>query len=106
MLKRLAMNIVNQLFDLAVEKRKAINDEADDFVLQLLQQTSCYMDEAEPQTIVGTAFEEDYWQVACPNCQKEFEYKGYFDKNDITNCKCGVSFKTSKIEFENGSYIE
>ena len=41
MLKRLAMNIVNQLFDLAdvpVEKRQAINDEADAGVLRLLQQ--------------------------------------------------------------------
>ncbi len=40
-LKRLAMNIVSQLFDLAdvpVEKRQAINNEADEFVLQLLQQ--------------------------------------------------------------------
>lgn len=42
-LERLAMNIVNQLFDLAdvpVEKRQAINDEADRFVLRLLQQCS------------------------------------------------------------------
>lgn len=40
-LKRLAMNIVNQLFDLAdvpVKKRQAVNDEADAFVLRLLQQ--------------------------------------------------------------------
>lgn len=57
-------------------------------------------------SVVGTAFEEDHWQVACPNCKKEFEYKGYFDSSDITNCNCGTSFKTSKIEFENGSYIE
>lgn len=44
MLKRFAMNIVNQLFDLAdvpVEKRQAINDKADSFVLRLLQQTPC-----------------------------------------------------------------
>ena len=43
MLKRLAMNIVSQLFDLAdvpVEKRQAVNDEADAFVLRLLQQCS------------------------------------------------------------------
>lgn len=35
----LAMNIVNQLFDLAevpVEKRQAINDKADSFVYRLL----------------------------------------------------------------------
>ena len=57
-------------------------------------------------SVVGTAFEEDHWQVVCPNCQKEFEYKGYFDSSDITYCKCGTYFKTSKIEFENGSYIE
>lgn len=57
-------------------------------------------------SVVGTAFEQDHWQVVCPNCQKEFEYKGYFDSSDITNCKCGTSFKTSKIEFENGSYID
>lgn len=46
MLKRFAMNIVNQLFDLAdvpVEKRQAINDKADEGVLRLLQQTPCYV---------------------------------------------------------------
>ena len=57
-------------------------------------------------SVVGIAFEEDHWQVTCPNCQKEFEYKGYFDSSDTTKCKCGTSFKTSRIEFENGSYIE
>lgn len=38
-LARLAMNIVNQLFDLVelpVEKRQVLNDKADDFVYQLL----------------------------------------------------------------------
>ena len=38
-LQFLAMNIVNQLFDLAevsVEKRQAINDDADAFVYRLL----------------------------------------------------------------------
>lgn len=37
---KLAMNIVNQLFDLAevsVEKRQAINDKADAFVTELIQ---------------------------------------------------------------------
>lgn len=49
-MKRLAVNIVNQLFDLAevsVEKRQAINDEADGLVLQLLQQTPCATGKSE-----------------------------------------------------------
>lgn len=57
-LKRLTMNIVNQLFDLAdvpVEKRQAINDEADAFVLVLLQQLN----------ISGSAsdFEKDLYKL-------------------------------------------
>lgn len=56
-------------------------------------------------SVVGTAFTEDHWLVNCPNCDKEFEYNGFFDSEEITECKCGTNFKTSKIEFENGDYI-
>lgn len=41
--KAIAMNIVNQILDLAetdVSKRQAINDQCDDFVIQLLAQTA------------------------------------------------------------------
>jgi hypothetical protein len=39
-IKKIAMNIVNQLYDLAevpVKKRQAINDKADEFVIKILQ---------------------------------------------------------------------
>ena len=57
-LKRLSMNIVNQLFDLAdvpVEKRQAINDEADAFVIRLLPHSN----------ISGSAsdFEKDLYKL-------------------------------------------
>ena len=47
----------------------------------------------------------DHWVVNCPNCEKEFEYTGYFDSEDLTKCKCGAIFKTERVYFEDDSYI-
>ena len=55
---------------------------------------------------IGTAYSDDNWIVNCPECEKEFEYTGFFCQDDITKCSWGTSFKTLKIEFEDGSYIE
>uniref|UniRef100_A0A6M3M250 Uncharacterized protein n=1 Tax=viral metagenome TaxID=1070528 RepID=A0A6M3M250_9ZZZZ len=49
--------------------------------------------------------QDDHWTVNCPDCGKEFEYTGYFDSGDKTECPCGCVFTTTKIEFEDGSYI-
>lgn len=73
MLKRLAMNIVNQLFDLAdvpVEKRQAVNDEADAFVLRLLQQ--CGVSGALPNNCIaplGGMFGCDFPDDSCEKCR-------------------------------------
>ena len=53
----------------------------------------------------GIAVEEDEWLTYCPNCEREFCNIGYFDPDEITECKCGCKFKTTRIEFEDGSYI-
>ena len=47
-----------------------------------------------------------YWKVNCPLCEKEFEYMGYFNSKDITECKCGCRFQTKRIYFEDNSYME
>ena len=47
----------------------------------------------------------DHWVVNCPNCDKEFEYTGYFDHDDLTKCSCGAIFKTERVYFEDESYI-
>ena len=49
--------------------------------------------------------QDDNWVVNCPNCDKEFEYTGYFDPDDLIKCSCGAIFKTNRIYFEDGSYI-
>ena len=49
--------------------------------------------------------EDDHWIVNCPNCDREIEYTGYFDPDDLTKCSCGIIFKTERVYFENGSYI-
>ena len=56
----------------------------------------------------GNSVEDDdmHWQVSCPKCDHEFEYEGYFDSDDITTCKCGCKFKTTKVFFEDGSYMK
>jgi len=47
-----------------------------------------------------------HWIVNCPTCERELEYTGYFDSDDINKCKCGTEFKTRRIYFDNNSYIE
>jgi hypothetical protein len=47
-----------------------------------------------------------HWTVACPVCEKEFEYEGFFDSSDVTKCKCGTEFKTRRVYFDDGGYIE
>jgi len=49
--------------------------------------------------------EEDHWIVNCPDCEKEFEYTGYFDSSDITKCSCGCNFVTIKVWINDESYI-
>jgi len=47
----------------------------------------------------------EHWKVECPECGKELEYKGWFDSGDICKCYCGCKFLTTRIYFENGTYI-
>jgi len=49
--------------------------------------------------------EDDHWVVNCPNCDKEFEYTGYFDAEELNKCSCGITFKTNRIYFEDDSYL-
>ncbi len=48
---------------------------------------------------------DDHWTVECPNCSKEFEYKGFFDPEDTTECSCGTKFNTEKVWLNNDAYI-
>ena len=61
----------------------------------------------DTQKVDGTSVndEDDHWVVNCPNCEKEIEYTGYFDSEELNKCHCGMTFKTNRIYFENGSYI-
>lgn len=45
------------------------------------------------------------WMVNCPNCDKYYEYIGFFDSSDITNCKCGCNFKVSKLWLNENQFI-
>lgn len=59
------------------------------------------------KTAVGHAIKEDdmHWTVECPDCELVFEYKGFFDSFDITNCECGCDFKTEKVWINGNQYI-
>ena len=46
-----------------------------------------------------------HWIVACPQCEKKFEYEGYFDSGEETKCKCGCTFLTSKVWIDDTHYI-
>lgn len=47
-----------------------------------------------------------HWNVSCPVCDKEFEFTGYFDSDDITKCRCGCEFKITKVYFYDGSFMK
>jgi hypothetical protein len=57
-------------------------------------------------TTDGTAIEEDHWIVTCLNCQRKYEFTGYFDSGEPIECICGVLIKVLRINFSNGDYIE
>ena len=71
-----------------------------------------YIDEVEDEN--STQFADGYsvdgddmhWTVCCPECEKEFEYQGYFDSGDETKCKCGCTFRTRKVWIDDSHYIE
>ena len=58
---------------------------------------------AEGHAING---DDMHWTVCCPECEKEFEYTGYFDPADETKCKCGCIFQTKKVWIDETHYIE
>jgi hypothetical protein len=54
----------------------------------------------------ATDNEGENWFVECPNCERIFEYVGFFDSGDKTNCKCGCVFTTKYLELSNGNIIK
>ena len=62
---------------------------------------------AQTDTSDGIAVDghDDHWIVNCPNCEHEFEYTGFFDKDDITKCSCGTQFKTRRVWLDDETYI-
>lgn len=58
-------------------------------------------------TCIGRAYRDDHWVVSCPRCDDEMEYWGFFDSADKYECeKCEAVFVCSRIDFDDGSYIE
>lgn len=46
------------------------------------------------------------WTVNCPECNREYKCEGYFESTDIDTCKCGCVYRTERVYFEDGSFIE
>lgn len=56
--------------------------------------------------VEGTSHGDDTsWGVNCPDCERRIDYTGFFDKDEINECRCGCEFKTSRVVFEDGSYM-
>lgn len=60
------------------------------------------------RSAVGHSVDGDdmHWTVCCPDCSKEFEYKGWFDSSEETKCKCGCVFRTTKVWLDDDHYIQ
>lgn len=46
-----------------------------------------------------------HWTVDCPQCEKQYEYEGFFDSSDETICSCGCNFLTSRVWIDEWNYI-
>lgn len=44
----------------------------------------------------------DEWSATCPQCEKEYEYQGFWDPDDVTKCSCGCHFTIDEVEFDGG----
>ena len=75
-------------------------------VRKILKNKNANKNKTKVVTTEGTSIEEDHWTVTCPNCQKEYEFTGYFDSGEPIKCDCGVLIKVTRIVFSNGEYIE
>lgn len=45
------------------------------------------------------------WSASCPQCEREFEFTGFFDSEDVHVCSCGHGFRITRIYFEDGNYL-
>lgn len=50
--------------------------------------------------------DENHWTIICPGCNTEFEFTGFFDPDELVDCKCKTKIKVERIYFSNGNYIE
>ena len=46
------------------------------------------------------------WTVNCPECNKEYRCDGYFESTDTDTCKCGCVYRTGRVYFEDGSFVD
>ena len=60
------------------------------------------------RSAIGHSVDDDdmQWTVNCPECSLEYRYEGYFESTDIDTCKCGCVYRTDRVYFEDGSFME
>ncbi len=60
------------------------------------------------RSAIGHSVDDDdmQWTVNCPECSREYRYEGYFESTDIDTCKCGCVYRTDRVYFEDGSFME
>ena len=71
-------------------------------------QNPAFLQGAVMRSADGHSVDDDdmHWTVSCPTCERELEYRGFFDSGDTNKCKCGTEFKTRRVYLNNGSYME
>lgn len=58
--------------------------------------------------VVGHSIDDDdmQWTVNCPKCNREYRCEGYFESADTDTCKCGCLYRTERVYFEDGSFMD
>ena len=58
--------------------------------------------EADGHSVYGS---DDHWSVKCPNCDIEYEYSGFYDSGEVTHCRCGCDFVTTRLWIDEDHYV-
>lgn len=63
-------------------------------------------DHKEVLEVNGTARNEEDWSCICPHCDKDLDFTGYFDEDDIHTCpRCKGKFKVVRCYFSDERYM-
>lgn len=50
--------------------------------------------------------DDNHWHISCPDCDREYEFTGYFESGEKVKCSCGCEFLQGRLWVDDNNYIE